>query len=267
MGLSDKSNLLKLKDINIGFAASSTLKELKRKDLVTNGQIVSFFNDVMLFIRSTVQKLLEKSPIFYNIVCNSLVFDPQVVVNENIEDIQCKLKKLLEHLIKLKILDSFCCDKVLVQFVEFVTHDVNLNIDKFKSFDRYKTKLDVFYFQTIGLDKYKELKYVMKVILTLSHGQASVERGFSINKSVLKVNITEESIVSKKIVRGHMIANKLESHTVPISNQLIRSVSCARQSYKESLLAAEKAKENDRISNEKRILLEEINAVSSKCVD
>ena len=172
----------------------------------------------MLFIHSTVQKLLEKSSIFYNIVSNSLVFDPQVVVNENIEDVQCKLKKLLEHLIKLKILDSFCCDKVLVQFVEFVTHDVNLNIDRFKSFDRYKTKLDVFYFQTIGLDKYKELNYVMKVILTLSHGQASVEHSFNINKSVLKVNITEESIVSKKLVRDHIIANKQEPHTVPISN-------------------------------------------------
>ena len=164
---------------------------------------------------------------------------------------QCRLKKLLEHLIKLKVLDSFCCDKVLVQLVEFVTHEVKLNIDTFKSFDRYKTKLDVFYFQTIGLDKYKGLKCVMKVILTLSHGQPSIERGFSINKSVFKVNITEESILSKKIVRDHIIANKLEPHAGPISNQLIRSESCARQSYKESLLAAEKAKENDRISNEK----------------
>ena len=33
------------------------------------------------------------------------------------------------------------------------------------------------------------------------------------------------------------------------------------------MLAAEKANENDRISNEKRILLEVINAVSSKCVN
>ena len=259
--------LVKLKDINIGFAASSRLKELKRKDLISNGQIASFFNDVMLFICCTVQKWLEKSPIFYNIICNSLVFDPQVVVNKNILHVQCKLKKLLEHLIKLKIPDSFCCDNVLVQFVEFVTHDVKLNIDKFKSFERYKTKLDVFYFQTIELDKYKGLKYVMKFILTLSHGQASVERGFSINKSVEKVNVTEESIVSKKLVRDHMIENELEPHTVPISNQLIRSVSCAHQSYKESLLAAKKAKENNRISNEKRVLLEEINAVSSKFVD
>ena len=46
---------------------------------------------------------------------------------------QCKLKKLLEHVIKLKILDSFCCDKVLVQLVEFVTHEVKLNIDTCKS--------------------------------------------------------------------------------------------------------------------------------------
>ena len=60
----------------------------------------------MLSISCATQKLLEKSPIFYNIVCDSLVFDPQVVVNENIEDRQCKLKKLLEHLKKLKILDS-----------------------------------------------------------------------------------------------------------------------------------------------------------------
>ena len=47
---------------------------------------------------------------------------------------------------------------------------------------------------------------MIKVILTLSHGEASVEHGFNINKSVLKVNITEESIVSKKLVRDHMLA-------------------------------------------------------------
>ena len=60
---------------------------------------------------------------------------------------QCKIKKALEHLIKFEILDSLCCDKVLVHFVEFVTHEVKLNIDKFKLIDRYKRKLGVFYFQ------------------------------------------------------------------------------------------------------------------------
>ena len=45
----------------------------------------------------------------------------------------------------------------------------------------------------------------------------------------IKVIITKESIVSKKLARDHMIAKKLEPHTIPISNQLIWSVSCARQ--------------------------------------
>ena len=129
-----------------------------------------------------------------------------------------------------------------------MTHDVKLKIDMLKSFDRHKTKLDVFYFETIRLDKYEELNYAMKVILTFSHGQALVERGFRINKSIIKVNITEKSIDSKKLVRDQMIANKLEPHTVPISNQLTHLVSCACQSYKESLVPAEKAKENNRIS-------------------
>ena len=65
LDLSDESNLLKLKDINIGFAASSTLKELKRKDLITNGQIVYIFNDVMLFICSIYSaKIARKEPYF-----------------------------------------------------------------------------------------------------------------------------------------------------------------------------------------------------------
>ena len=65
LDLSDKGNLLKLKDINLGFAASSTLKELKRKDLITNGQIAYIFNDVMLFICSICSaKIARKEPYF-----------------------------------------------------------------------------------------------------------------------------------------------------------------------------------------------------------
>ena len=65
LDLIDESNLLKLKDINIGFAASSTLKELKRKDLITNGQIAYIFNDVMLFICSICSaKIARKEPYF-----------------------------------------------------------------------------------------------------------------------------------------------------------------------------------------------------------
>ena len=41
---------------------------------------------------------------------------------------------------------------------------------------------------------------MVKMILTLSHGNAVVEGGFSINKELLIDSITEETIVSHRVV-------------------------------------------------------------------
>ena len=41
-----------------------------------------------------------------------------------------------------------------------------------------------------------ELQSVVKLLLVLSNRQASVERGFNVNKTVLKVNMNEKSVVS-----------------------------------------------------------------------
>ena len=45
-----------------------------------------------------------------------------------------------------------------------------------------------FYFRFTGIEKYKELSFVVKIVLPLSNGQASVEHSFSLNKSVLNHN-------------------------------------------------------------------------------
>ena len=91
-----------------------------------------------------------------------------------------------------------------------------------------------FFFSYTDIVKYKELSSLSKIILTLSHGQAAVERGFRNNNSLSKVNISELSLVCKKIVRDHLISNQLKPHTVPITNQLMRSVALVRQKYNKS---------------------------------
>ena len=67
----------------------------------------------------------------------------------------------------------------------------------------------------------------MKIILTLSNGRGSAERSFSVNNTVINVNISEDSIVAKKIIKDHMISNKLTPESVEITNKLLRSVSIA----------------------------------------
>jgi len=92
--------------------------------------------------------------------------------------------------------------------------------------------LDEFYFDTVGIQKYEAVAYVLKLILTLSHGQASVERGFSHNNALLKTNMTPETIISKRIIKDHMLFHKLKPHTVEVSDALVKSFKGAHMKYK-----------------------------------
>ena len=97
------------------------------------------------------------------------------------------------------------CNKTSSEFNIFCGNDHKTISDKFAKFDQ-SSCLDEFYFEKIGIQKYGELSFVPRLILTLSHGQASVERGFNINNAILETNMLPESLVSKRIVRDHTIA-------------------------------------------------------------
>ena len=68
---------------------------------------------------------------------------------------------------------------------------------------------------------YVNLAFVIKIILTLSHGQAAIERSFSINKSVLDVNMKEESIVACKTIKDHRLSNDIQPDMIEILNKMI----------------------------------------------
>jgi len=52
--------------------------------------------------------------------------------------------------------------------------------------------LDEFYFNIVKVPNFKELSSFLKIILSLSHGPADVERGFSLNSGVLQDNIADK---------------------------------------------------------------------------
>ena len=49
-----------------------------------------------------------------------------------------------------------------------------------------------------------EIQSVIKLVLVMSHCQASVEGGCNVKKSVNKVNISRDSIVARKLIIDHM---------------------------------------------------------------
>ena len=173
--------------MNIGFSTISTQLPSSEKHQINNAQISSFYSGVIQFVSTIAKKKkLEKIPMSFNVVRNSVIFDP-LMSQENVGVLQSKLKKLLTHLIKLKLFQPQFC----------------------------------------------------------------LKSGFSINSLLSKVNICEQFLVCKKIVRNHLIPNQLKPHTVPITNQPMRSVALARQKYNESLENKKNDREKESCSNEK----------------
>ena len=121
-----------------------------------------------------------------------------------------------------------------LQFDRFVQDVVVVHKEEFLEFD-YANKghrLDAFYFTYLpGKSAYSSFSESLKIILTLSHGQAAVERGFSINKSILVDNLKTESLSSQRIVHDHMNVHDIESHEIIISPELRKSVRSSRQRY------------------------------------
>jgi len=70
------------------------------------------------------------------------------------------------------------------------------------------------------------------MLLVLSHGQATAERGFSMNKQVETENLYEESVVAKRTIRDYVsYAGGLGGiQNVDVTNKnLILAATAARQ--------------------------------------
>ena len=77
--------------------------------------------------------------------------------------------------------------------------------------------------KVISISKYNDLLIVVKLILTLSHDQASVEHGFSLNANIMKTNMSPKSLTAKRIIKDHMLANKLNPHTIEITKPIVQA--------------------------------------------
>ena len=87
------------------------------------------------------------------------------------------------------------------------------------------------------------IKKFCHIVFTLSHGQVSVERGFSVIKDMMVDNLLQESIIAHRTIKDslyHFYDNDVTK--CPVSNDLYKYARMARQLYHQKL--AEKKKDN-----------------------
>ena len=84
-----------------------------------------------------------------------------------------------------------------------------------------------------------------KLIFILSHGQAAVEKGFSVNKEILVKNLQQKSLISQRMVYDYMTVKHASSlHEYTIRNSLILKCKSSHAKYVQFLEEQKKASEN-----------------------
>ncbi|KAI4471722.1 lupus la protein-related [Holotrichia oblita] len=125
-------------------------------------------------------------------------------------------------------------------------------------------KLDLLYLPLLNTYATQELQFFFKIIFLLSHGNAFVERGFSINKECLVPNMKENSLTAQRLIFD-AVSQKGGIEKIDISKTFLTYARNANREYKNHLEKNKKEEdEKKKMQNEKKRKLEAIKLLNAK---
>ena len=72
---------------------------------------------------------------------------------------------------------------------------------------------------------------ILELVFVLSHGQANIERSFSLNKDSLKQNMEAITIKSRRKIKDYLLCNEIKLNTYAIPSKMLESVQLSWQKY------------------------------------
>ena len=102
------------------------------------------------------------------------------------------------------------------------------------------------------------------MLIIMSHGQATVERGFSVNGKLLSENLHTESLIAQRHIHDHMRSYDLQADDLDITHELLDSGSSARKCYFQSQKERSLVKEKSSKDCQQAELNEEILKLNTK---
>ena len=120
-------------------------------------------------------------------------------------------------------------------------------------------RLDAFFCDVLNTQKtFEDLWTTVKFLLTLSHGQAAVERGFSVNKEAYAPNLKEDSLKAIHSVHDSISAEQIEITELVITDGLLTSCSHANNRCKIYLMDKDKEAQELEKARKRKPLQEEL---------
>ena len=245
-------------EVDIGFAAKTTLEKVYKEKKISQLQVLEFRKECESMLATTVAKIQERSPLKYNFPRKLASLDPRVMVSNPDQTVKM-FQEVLQRLIETRWKTSEEADTVLAEYRKLVSDAKRYHLDKFSSFKITTDRLDSFLFEVLqNQNESQQLWITMQLILTLSHGQATVERGFSVNKEVLACNLQETSLVAIRLVHSSMQVAKCKVGDFVVNDALLSSCAHARNRYQMYLMERKAEQERTEKGQKRKALMEEL---------
>lgn len=221
----DIKMLLPVKEIDIGFLAKSCLKKVKAPEK----NVGIFKKECQIFLIKCVSKMRESSPLAYALTKALTCFNPSLALVP--AAFSQRLDKLLLTLTEKNWIEGTVADNAKKQLIRLTSDPQTL--DACKKFKR-SNRVDSFWHELLTAEgDCKDALKVLKLALIFSHGNAFVERGFSINSDCLWENMKEESLIARRRVFDY-VASLGGVGNVDISKKMLQYVKNARARYGEA---------------------------------
>ncbi|CAN7981355.1 unnamed protein product [Ixodes pacificus] len=223
--LEKPDNFVAAAAFDIGFAAKNELRKIQKPSQLT---VLGFKKDCISFVKRCSQKVMERSPLKYKLTRGASCLDPASALSPEVGEKQLciALEVLTEH----QWMTGLEAEQTHRSYVDICS--LSSVQAALKDFDRKEQRLDALWFELCSRD-HKELFSFVKLILCLSHGNAAVERGFSVNKECLVENLKEESLIAQRVVYDGVSA--MGGVAKDLTNRMLQMVRGANAQWKEEL--------------------------------
>jgi len=259
LDVTKKENQSPTDKVKIGAACEEALKENLRSKKMSERAVMDFRAECKEVMIVLVSKLTEKSPLKYNLVRHASCLDPRKIVSNRAHCLK-QMDLMLKVLADCNKITLDECDTVNSQYTHFLDMIVPQYHSEFRDFKPYEddARVDVLLYERLNnAQDYNKLWHVVKMVLLVSHGQASVERGFSVNKQVAVENLEMRSFEAQRLICDH-VRNAGGILELDYSNALLMAAAGARQKYAAHLDDLQRKKATTEKSNKQKRVEDEI---------
>ena len=156
-----------------------------------------------------------------------------------------------------RIKESGDCDALIQEYISFLNIIPVFGSKKFSNFNLSTDRLDELLSTHMNTEPYQRLFKVVQLLLFLSHGQASVERGFSVNKELKVENLSNQSLLAQRLVCDNVKAVD-GMLNVPITQALLTSCVSARKRYEMYPDGQRQNKKSEQENRKRKSLLDKV---------